>query len=341
MDINNLIINKLNKKQKIKVSDIVKETGFSRAYINRFFQKLKKDGKIVLTGKSNKAFYVLAGSQELLAKKSILSVNRLLNNEKISEDLMFNEIKENTGILLNLSKNVSEIIQYAFTEILNNAIEHSQSEKIQITIKKEKNSVEFMIRDWGVGIFTNIMKKRKLKNKLEAIQDLLKGKQTTAPKKHSGEGIFFTSKIAEKLIIQSSDKKLIFDNIIDDIFIKDTTNAKGTKVDFRVKVNSKNNLNDIFKKYSGKSFDFSKTETKVSLYGINSEFISRSQARRVVSGLDKFKKVILDFKNVDTVGQGFADEIFRVWQNNNPNIIIEYLNANENIIFMIKRAIVK
>jgi hypothetical protein len=43
-----------------------------------------------------------------------------------------------------------------------------------------------------------------LKNHLEAIQDLLKGKQTTMPKSHSGEGIFFTSKIADNLTISSS-----------------------------------------------------------------------------------------------------------------------------------------
>ncbi len=342
MDIYKLILAKINKNKRVKVSDIVKETGFSRAYINRFFQKLKQEGKISLIGKANMARYVSAKNKaDLSAKRSILTARRYFKNKDVSEDLVFDEIEKNTGILFSLPKNVLSIVRYAFTEMLNNAIEHSISDKIRVTIKKDRGGVEFEVRDWGIGIFVNIMKKRKLKNELEAIQDLLKGKQTTVPKEHSGEGIFFTSKAAEKLVIRSSAKKLIFDNILNDVFIKDAARIKGTKVGFNISLDYRRNLNDIFRKYSGPAFEFSKTETKVSLYKINPEFISRSQARRIVSGLDKFNKIILDFKGVDTVGQAFADEIFRVWHKKNPKIEIGYRNANENIVFMIKRVVPK
>ena len=128
---------------------------------------------------------------------------------------------------------------------------------------------------------------------------------------------------------------------MDDIFIKEAKKTIGTKVNFRIAVKSKRNLDSVFKKYSDAAFAFSKTETKVSLYKIDSDFISRSQARRIVSGLEKFKKIVLDFKGVDTVGQAFADEVFRVWQSHHPSIKIIYKNANENIVFMIKRALVK
>jgi len=182
------------------------------------------------------------------------------------------------------------------------------------------------------------MKKRKLKDEFEAIQDLLKGKQTTLPKEHTGEGIFFTSKVGNMLTIQSSRKKLIFNNALDDIFIKEAKKIIGTKVDFRIAVKSRRSLSGVFKEYSDKAFSFAKTETKVSLYKIDTDFISRSQARRIISGLDKFKKIVLAFKDVETIGQAFADEVFRVWQQLNPGIKIEYRNANKNIEFMIKRA---
>ncbi len=222
--------------------------------------------------------------------------------------------------------------------MLNNAIEHSQSKKIEIQIKRSPIDIRFEVRDRGIGIFSNIMRKRKLKNEFEAIQDLLKGKQTTLPKEHTGEGIFFTSKVGDMLTIQSSRKKIIFNNALDDIFIKETKETIGTRVDFRVAIKSKINLSGVFKEYSDKAFSFAKTETKVSLYKIDTDFISRSQARRIVSGLDKFKKILLDFRGVDTVGQAFADEVFRVWQKMHPKIKIEHRNANKNIEFMIKRA---
>ncbi|GAH25948.1 unnamed protein product, partial [marine sediment metagenome] len=77
--------------------------------------------------------------------------------------------------------------------MLNNAIEHSESKKVEIIIERRKNNIIFEVRDWGVGIFNNIMNKKGLSSEMDAIQDLLKGKQTTAPSYHSGEGIFFTS----------------------------------------------------------------------------------------------------------------------------------------------------
>lgn len=337
MDIKSFILKEINKKREVKVADIVKAMGFSRAYINRFFQELKKEGKIVLVGKANQAHYIKAKSAKQ-KKRKILNVRRILKNINLLEDRVLDEIKRESGIFENLPKNVVGIVDYAFTEMLNNAIEHSRSKKILVTIGRN-NMIVFEVIDFGIGIFKNIMRKKKLKNEMEAIQDLLKGKQTTAPKEHTGEGIFFTSKAADRLIIQGSAKKLIFDNNLNDVFIKDSRIIKGTRVVFEINKNSKKDLWKIFKDYSGKTFKFEKTKIKVNLYAMDNVFISRSQARRILSGLDNFKEIILDFKGVETIGQSFTDEVFRVWKSHHPQSKIIYRNANENILFMIKRSL--
>jgi len=340
MDIASVILKEIEKRGSIKVADIVKATGFSRVYINRIFSKLRKARKVDLVGKTNRARYVLANPKELKkAKEKILTARRLLLNKNLSEDEVLDEIKRNSGIFENLPRNIISIADYAFTEILNNAIEHSKSGKIVVIMERTKNSVDFEIIDFGVGIFNNIMEKRGLNNRLEAIQDLLKGKQTTAPKEHTGEGIFFSSKAADRLIIQGSDKKLIFDNILDDVFVRDSKIKKGTKVKFEIRINSKTDLGKVFRDYSGDAFEFSKTKVIVDLYEMDNAYISRSQARRVLSGLEKFKTIILDFKGVETIGQAFADEVFRVWQAHHPKIKIDCQNTNENVLFMIKRAL--
>lgn len=336
-DIKKLILGRLLRKKRLKVADIVRATGFSRAYINRFFQELKNNKKIVLMGKANKAHYVLA-KEAGKSKKKVLSVKRILKNIDLLESNVLDEIKKDSGIFSNLSKNVSSILDYTFTEMLNNAIEHSQTKEIVVLIEKKKTSIKFKVVDFGIGIFNNIMKKKKLKNKLEAIQDLTKGKQTTAPREHSGEGIFFTSKVGDKLVICGSNKKIIFDNLLNDIFVSDINQIKGTRVEFEISINSKRDLIKVFKQYSSKGFGFSKTKVVVDLYKIDSIYISRSQARRVLAGLEKFKTIMLDFKDVETIGQGFADEVFRVWQNHHPKIKINYQNANKNVIFMIERS---
>lgn len=341
MDIKQLILDKISKQKEVRVADLVKATGFSRAYVSRFFQELKNEGKVALLGRANKARYVLAEKSRVLAeKKKILNIRRILRNKDISEDIVLDSIEADTGIFLGLKNNLAKILEYAFTEILNNAIEHSRSKIIEVSMERKRDGLNFNVIDRGVGIFNNIIEKRKLKNELEAIQDLIKGKQTTAPKQHTGEGIFFTSKAADTLTIQSSRKKLIFDNKLNDIFIKDAKYIKGTKVFFNIGTKSAKNLEIIFKEYSGDSFGFEKTKVIVKLYKMGAAYISRSQGRRVFSGLDKFKTVELDFRGVDSVGQAFADEVFRIWKSKHPRINIIYKNADENIDFMIKRALV-
>lgn len=337
MDIKSLILTELNKKEGVRVADVIKATGFSRAYINRFFQELRKEGKIALIGKANQAHYIKTESVEQ-AKKKILNVRRILENTNISESEVLDEIKRDSGIFDSLPKNIAGIVDYAFTEMLNNAIDHSRSKRILVNIRRN-NIIFFEVIDFGIGIFKNIIRKRGLENEMEAIQDLLKGKQTTVPKEHTGEGIFFTSKVVDKLIIRGSAKKLIFDNNLNDVFIKDAKSIKGTRVVFEIDINSKKNLLKIFKDYSGKTFIFEKTKVRVNLYVMDNVFISRSQARRILSGLDKFKEIILDFEGVETIGQAFADEVFRVWQSYHPQIKIIFRNANENVLFMIKRAL--
>lgn len=337
--IKNLILKQIETNGETKTMDLVKSVGLSRGYISHLLKEMVEDGSIVMIGKTNKAKYIKADKQSLLtAKKEILSVNLNLVNKNLSEDLVLDQIKRDSGIFVDLSSNVTHVLNYAFTEMMNNAIEHSQSKKIKINFAKQDGLIKFIITDAGIGIFNNIMSKKGLKSELEAIQDLLKGKQTTAPQAHSGEGIFFTSKAGDSLIIESSNKKLIFNNLVEDIFIDDIKNRQGTKIIFAIQTKSKRELEKIFNEYAGDNYEFTKTKVAVRLYKMGDIYISRSQGRRIMVGLDKFKIVELDFKHIKTVGQAFADEIFRIWQIHNPGIKIEVVNSNENIDLMITRS---
>ena len=131
---------------------------------------------------------------------------------------------------------------------------------------------------------------------------------------------------------------IVCDNVDQDIYVKDIPTMRGTRIDFVLNLKSAKTLSDLFNRYTDDSFQFSKTDVKVKLYQQGIDYVSRSQARRILAGLEKFKSVQLDFANVATVGQAFADEIFRVWQKGHLDIKIEAKNCNENILFMINRA---
>jgi anti-sigma regulatory factor (Ser/Thr protein kinase) len=261
-----------------------------------------------------------------------------MTNKGLAEDKVLREIKEKSAIFQGVAGNVSSIIDYAFTEMLNNAIEHSTSEKVDVVVTKTATDIRFTVTDQGIGIFNNIRKKKRLGTTIAAVQDLLKGKETTAPESHSGEGIFFTSKIADLLTIKSFEKKLVYDNARQDIYVKDLRPIRGTRVDFVLGLRSKKKLADLFSKYTDESFKFSKTGVKVKLYHQDVDYVSRSQARRILTGLEKFMTIELDFKDVKTIGQAFADEVFRIWQAVHKDVKFVIRNANENVMLMIKRA---
>ena len=336
-DLRTVILEILKKRGSVRVADIVAKTRLSRIYVHRFFKRLKDEGMIALVGKANQAHYVLVdGRTGDRARASQLYVHRILRNRNLSEHSVLQQIKNESGIYRRIAANVAAILDYAFTEMLNNAIEHSRSDVIDVVMTRTPSEVRFVVSDRGVGIFQNIMQKKELRDHLEAVQDLLKGKQTTAPEFHSGEGIFFTSKVADSLIIRSSEKKLVFDNRNEDVYVADGRPVTGTKVTFSIDVRSDRVLDDIFRNYTDDSLEFSKTSVLVKLYRAGVEYVSRSQARRIVSGLETFKTVELDFTGVDTIGQGFADEIFRVWQSHHSGTKVVARNAGPNVLFMIR-----
>ncbi len=343
MSLKENILSAVKKEGSISVADIAKSFGFSRQHVSNTMSILVSEKKLFKVGSTRGAFYILPEKIKDFSGQIKNIYSKSLINKNLEEHKVLDDIEKSFLTLNTLPENIKSIFTYAFSEMLNNAIEHSTSDKIKISVALEGDVLSFIVDDMGVGVYRNIMNKRRLNGELEAIQDLLKGKMTTAPKLHSGEGIFFTSKIGDSFILDSYGYQFIADNTIPDIFVNKVKGIKqGTKVTFSINIKDKQHLNDVFKKYtnltSGSDFGFDKTEIRVRLYIIGGVHISRSQARRVLVGLDKFKVIVMDYEGVPMIGQAFADEIYRVFSIKHSDIKIEDINTNEAVEFMIKRA---
>ena len=195
--------------------------------------------------------------------------------------------------------------------------------------------------DFGVGIFNKIQKTFKLNDPRDAILELTKGKLTTDPQRHTGEGIFFTSRMFDRFSILS--EKLYFAHRAegDDWLLEDEKPIVGTLVEMIIDPLSTRTVQTVFNKFSSSKDDFGffKTHVPVRLarYG-NENLVSRSQAKRLLSRFERFGEIILDFKGVSTIGQAFADEIFRVFRQDHPDINIYPINISSQIKRMINRA---
>ncbi len=308
----------------------------SRQYVARVLRRLISEGVLIRAGSTRGATYALAQAAETLRP----IVKKRLQTSGLQEDEVLSELRRAAPFLDRLRTQSRQIFAYAFTEMLNNAIEHSQSPRVEVAVWQDDGNVRFVVNDFGVGVFRNVMRRRSLASALEAIQDLLKGKTTTASRAHSGEGIFFTSKLADELVLESFEYRLRVDNTINDVFIERAKRRKrGTRVVFRIAANTRRRIEEVFRRYAAEPTEptFDRSEVKVRLF-TEAEYVSRSQARRLLAGLEKFRVIVLDFEGVPTIGQGFVDEVFRVFKQQHPNIVIRGINMNDIVKFMVERA---
>jgi anti-sigma regulatory factor (Ser/Thr protein kinase) len=271
-------------------------------------------------------------------KYTLLVINVFTKVYQISSQLMEDKVWRNdiSALLTGFKKNIFDICQYGFSEIFNNALEHSEGKEISVSMSIYPDQIFFSISDDGVGIFNKIQQEYHLDDPLHAILELSKGKLTTNSDTHTGEGIFFTSKMFDYFAIHSH--KLVFGSGKGIAYVTDSDGEIiGTMVIMRISVVSERTTQSIFAKFTDEDFGFTKTVVPVSLarYG-NENLISRSQARRLLARLEKFKSVVLDFENVQSIGRAFADEIFRVFQKSHPDTKIIAANANPEINLLIE-----
>lgn len=309
-------------------SEVAATVGVSRQAAHRHLARLVARGELIGEGKARASRYRNPGS---------LPFTRRYVRAEIAEDQVWQEIASILPAIGSLPREARSVFQYAFTEMLNNAIEHSASKEVEVRWGASGNRLSFEIVDEGRGIFAHLRKTLRLGSDLEALQALSKGKLTTLPKGHTGEGIFFTSKVADLFELESRGLRWIVDNVREDVAVGVTPYRKGTQVRFEAGRRPRRNLADVFAEYT-ENFEFQKTRVVVKLFQRGATFISRSEARRVLDRLDRFREVILDFHGVEEVGQGFADEVCRVWPAAHRGTRIDPVNMTKGIAFMIERA---
>ena len=231
------------------------------------------------------------------------------------------------------------ILTYTVTEMLNNAIDHSNGKQVELRATFDADDVELVIVDDGVGAFRKVKEYFQLANELEAIAHVAKGQQTTWSERHTGQGLFFSSRAVDAFEVESGGRIWKVDNIRDDATISAGVPRVGTRVTLRTNKHSQLTAKELFDRHSVEEYAFDKGGVRVALSVHGDEFISRSEAKRLGVGLELYGHVVLDFANVKAVGQGFVDELFRVWVDANPGTTIAYVNASEEVAFMIERGL--
>lgn len=221
------------------------------------------------------------------------------------------------------------IWSYALSEMINNVIDHSGAEELQIEVKENAWQLAVTIRDNGIGIFTKVQNFFRLASPEEAVQELFKGKLTTDSRNHSGEGIFFTSRMMDSFCIVSdgcvfSHQKLAADRI------NRLASTKGTVVYMSLSRYSRREAKEVFDAFADVDGGFTRTSIKIKNY-FDSLPVSRSQAKRLCQNLESFREVEVDFTGVEWMGQGFAHQLFVVFAREHGAVALKPINMTEDV----------
>ncbi len=111
--------------------------------------------------------------------------------------------------------------------------------------------------------------------------------------------------------------------------------SKGTRIVMALSNFSNQSIKEVFDEYASVDGGFTVSKIPMKKVCDSGYPVSRSQAKRLYFGFEKFKTIILDFKDVDDIGQGFAHELFVVFKRKNPNVELKCVNENENVSRMI------
>ena len=315
--------------------DIVRVTaerfGCSRQAVHKHLQRLIAEGAVTEDGKTRSKIYRLAPLATWERSYSLA--------DGLAEDVVWRaDVAPQIG---KLPENVLNIWHYGMTEMFNNVIDHSGASFVSISLVKTAASTSISIYDNGVGIFKKIQSALGLMDERHAVLELAKGKFTTDPANHSGEGIFFASRMFDEFVISSGE--VYFSHQFDeneDWILQSTASGGGTLVRMVLHNHTARTTKKVFDKFtSDDNYGFTKTVVPVKLmrYGDDS-LVSRSQAKRLLARFDRFKVVVLDFSGVASIGQAFADEVFRVFKNKHPDIEIRPIHAGSEVKRMISRA---
>jgi hypothetical protein len=120
------------------------------------------------------------------------------------------------------------------------------------------------------------------------------------------------------------------------VFVSNPRFLKGTVVSFAIQRDSRRLLDKVFGEFAPEEYDFRFQKTKMLVKLLQRDFVSRSEAKRLVANLEKFSEIVLDFRDVKSVGQGFADEVFRVFAGRHPATKIIVENASPAVDAMIR-----
>ena len=308
---------------------LMRELQVSRRQANQLLRKLVASQWLVELGTPRKPLYRPGPLRQVIKRYPLAT---------LQEDLPWGQ---DFARCFELSKPIARMAQHAFTELLNNAIDHSGGTTVAVSMRQTPVQLQLLVSDDGCGLFQHVAQSFDIPDAQLAMLELAKGKLTSAPDRHSGHGLFFTSRLADVFDIHANNSAFQCrawerhgwrtgqPGLV--------ANRSGTSIYLAIMLDTPRNLQSVLQAHSasGSGVGFERTSVPLILInggGTDSAMLaSRAQARRATQRLGQFRHAEIDFTGIDHIGHGFADEMFRVFEREHPGLTLHAVGMTRQV----------
>lgn len=246
-----------------------------------------------------------------------------------------------------LPHEVQRLAQHAFTELVNNAVEHSGGSQVTVSMRQTPLQLQLLVSDDGCGLFAHIERHFAIREPALAMVELAKGKLTSAPERHCGHGLHVTARLADVFDLHANAAG--FQRRAWEgggwraaRHAPALAERAGTSIYAAITLQTPRTLDAVLRSASldGAGFEFETTRVPLALLaaGGSGLLAARADARRACARLAQFKRAELDFGALDAIGHGFADELLRVFAREHPEVTLVPVGATAPVRQMLDAA---
>lgn len=235
-----------------------------------------------------------------------------------------------------LPREIARLAQHAFTELLNNAVDHSGGTQVTVSMRQTPAHLQLLVSDDGCGLFHSIEQSFDIGEPTLAMLELAKGRLSSQPQRHSGLGLLVTSQLADVFDLRANAHGFQRRAWSTTPWHPMPTAAPlagrpGTSIYLAIALDTSRTLDSVQRSLSadGRSFAFDRVQVPLRLLAGDSQPVlaSRAEARRVASRLAGFRRAEIDFTGLSEIGHAFAHELFAVIRREQPDLELVPIGA--------------
>jgi anti-sigma regulatory factor (Ser/Thr protein kinase) len=307
---------------------VAERTGCSRASAQKALRKLMEMQWLARSGTRTRPVYRPGALRQVVKRYPL---------HGLAEDLPWSR---DFAPYFAMPPTVQRMLQHAFQELLNNAIDHSGGTLVTVSVRQTPTQAQLLVSDDGCGLFDRVRQAFAIEDPTHAMLELSKGKLTSQPERHMGRGLFFTSQLADVFDLHANGAAFQRRGWEGRGWRSGRPLAgAGTSVYLAISMDTRRTLDSVLDLWScdrnGVAFD--RTSVSLKLMAANGTALdSRAQARRVAARLQQFKCAEVDFDGISEIGHGFADELFRVFAHDHPRVQLVPMNMAPRVAALVQ-----